>query len=55
MPFSAFLLDFLKEDQRERKGVNRMGRKTRVCPFIARNINHVGEMEIRGTGRGGEE
>ena len=27
-----------KEDERERKGVNRMGRKARLCPFIVRNI-----------------
>ena len=41
MPSRAFLFDFLekkKEDKRERKGVNRKGRKARLCPFIARNI-----------------
>ena len=30
-----------KEDKRERKRVNRMGRKARLCPYIARSV--VGE------------
>jgi len=31
-----------KEDNRERKGVERKGKKARLCPFIARNV--VGEL-----------
>ena len=56
MPSRAFLLDFLekKEDNRERKEVNRMGRETRLCPYIARNV--VGETFLereRGKRQGG--
>jgi len=36
MPSCVFLLDFLKEDQRERKGLNRMGRNTRFCLFYCK-------------------
>jgi len=43
MPSCAFLLDFLekKEDNKERKGVRKKELKTRLYPFIVRNV--VGE------------
>jgi len=35
-----------KEDKNERTGVKRKGRKTLLCPFVARNV--VGETFLKG-------